>query len=272
MIRTTTLKICLVILALSLIAYAKQTKPDQASQTKQNQASQTKPASETKQGKPKSVKPSGKKKPGAKPTSTPTALGTVNLPPHTVDGKPYLPGMLNVTVKGQDNPVVGVGMALSGVTVIEFPHEDSFFAVHPPENGDFVRIEKSPSMKSDHHLVLRAGVDLFKETGPAASMTIQMTSGLTAVLWIYPTKTIDKQTHRCVFRYNRNDIVFARQQAGLAVNLDREGEESQPDEPKNVTAFMESIPKAIPASAPVPVKGATSVSTNQDPSDRKSVV
>ncbi|HKX29898.1 MAG TPA: hypothetical protein VJ302_19560 [Blastocatellia bacterium] len=247
MYRSITLKTCLAVLALSLVVFAQQAKQEPPS-------------------KPKPVKKAGtgKKKAATKPAATPTSPGAVNMPPHTVEAKPYLPGMVNVTVKGQDNPVVGIGMALSGVTVIEFPHEDSFFAVHPPENGDFIRIEKSPSMKSDHHVVLRAGVDLFKETGPAASMTIQMTSGLTAVLWIYPTKTIEKQTHRCVFRYNRNDIVVARQQAGLAVNLDRETEGAGAGESKSVTAFLESLPRAIPASAPAPLTASSPGSARQD--------
>ena len=45
---------------------------------------------------------------------------------------------------------------------MEFPEGDKFFAIHPPENGELVRVEKSPSMKGDHHLVLRAGQDLAK--------------------------------------------------------------------------------------------------------------
>src|SRR5262249_11652290 len=70
---------------------------------------------------------------------------------------PYQSGEVRVTVQGNRNPVVPLGLALNGVTLVEFPESDLFFAVHPPENGDLVCVEKSPSMKGDHHLVLRAG-------------------------------------------------------------------------------------------------------------------
>src|SRR5215471_9794538 len=80
----------------------------------------------------------------------------------TVNGEAYLQGEVKVIVKGEQNPVVRIGMAQTGVTLVEFPEDDQFFAIHPPENGDLVRVEKSPSMKADHHLVLRAGQDLAK--------------------------------------------------------------------------------------------------------------
>jgi hypothetical protein len=140
----------------------------------------------------------------------------------TINGAAYLAGEVKVIVRGEQNPVVRIGMAQTGVTLIEFPEGDKFFAIHPPENGDLVRIEKSPSMRADHHLVLRAGQDLANAAGPAASITVQMRSGLNVILWIYPVKFVTQQTHRLVISYDRVEIVTARSAAGLAVNLGEE--------------------------------------------------
>jgi hypothetical protein len=177
----------------------------------------------------------------------------------TINGSAYMQGEVKVIVKGEQNPVVRIGMAQTGVTLVEFPEGDKFFAIHPPENGDLVRVEKSPSMRADHHLVLRAGQDLAGASGPAASVTVQMRSGLNVILWIYPVKFVTQQTHRCVISYDRAEIVAARSAAGLAVNLGVEREtEAQPLRSISVAAAQASqgaegrpAPNAPPAAAPV---------------------
>src|SRR5262249_38564652 len=131
----------------------------------------------------------------------------------------YPSGEAKLTVKGDQHPVIRIAMAPSGVTLIEFPATDKFFAIHPPQNGDWVEVEKSPSLQSDHHLALRAGKDLMNAAGPAASVSVQMRSGLVVTLWIYPVKAITQQTHRLVVSYNRDEIVAARRKAGLARGL-----------------------------------------------------
>jgi hypothetical protein len=173
-------------------------------------------------------------------------------PPQTL---PYLPGEARFTIKGEQNPVIRLAMAASGVTVVEFPAADKFFAVHPPRNGDWVEVEKSPSLKSDTHLVLRAGKDLLNAPGPAASISVQMRSGLVVTLWIYPVKFISQQTHRCVISYNRDEIVEARRRAGLAVNLgeDAEHEVAKPVLADTVAAKPPTVSEPTPAaSTPAP--------------------
>lgn len=177
----------------------------------------------------------GKKHKKAEPSPPPQAL-------------PYLPGEARFTIKGEQNPVIRLAMAASGVTVVEFPVADKFFAVHPPRNGDWVEVEKSPSLKSDTHLVLRAGKDLMNAPGPAASISVQMRSGLVVTLWIYPVKFISQQTHRCVISYNRHEIVEARRRAGLAVDL---GEDEEHEIAKAVSGETAAAkPPAIPESMP----------------------
>src|SRR5262245_44563579 len=147
----------------------------------------------------------------------------------------YFSGEPTISVHGDQNPVIRLGMAQKGVTIVEFPASDRFFAVHPPELGDWIRVEKSPTRATDHHLVLRAGGDLAQGNSPA-QVTVQMRSGLVITLWIHPAKCLAQQAHRCVITYDRDAIVTARQRAGLAVNL---GE-----------------PDARPQAAPAPLAGA----------------
>ena len=66
-------------------------------------------------------------------------------------------------------------MAQNGVTLIEFPAADKFFAIHAG-NSDLVTVEKSPSLKRDHHLVLRAGSG-FLVSGGASTRTTSHRAG-----------------------------------------------------------------------------------------------
>src|SRR5215475_5260728 len=189
----------------------------------------------------------------------------------TVNGEAYLQGEVKVIVRGEQNPVVRIGMAQTGVTLVEFPEDDKFFAIHPPENGDLAHVEKSPSLRADHHLVLRAGQDLAKASGPAASITVQMRSGLNVILWIYPVKFVTQQTHRCVISYDRAEIVAARKAAGLAVNL---GEEKKPEaQPPTAVAAVApaepQIPEKRPTHEPEPAAAAVSGPAGAEKHDDK---
>src|SRR6185436_8358881 len=68
----------------------------------------------------------------------------------------YLSGEASISVAASSNPLLRIGMAQNGVTLIEFPASDKFFAVHAG-NSDLVTVEKSPTLNRDHHIVLRAG-------------------------------------------------------------------------------------------------------------------
>jgi hypothetical protein len=105
-----------------------------------------------------------------------------------------------------------------------------------------VQVEKSPSLKTDHHLVLRAGKDLVKTSGPAASVSVQMRSGLIVTIWVYPVKMIPQQTYRCVISYDRAEIVAARRSAGLAIDLGEESSE-EPTEKVEKAQKVEKIEK-----------------------------
>lgn len=150
------------------------------------------------------------------------------IPPVTVIHNPeYLSGEVSVTVAANSNPLIRIGIAQNGVTLIEFPASDKFFAVHAG-NSDLVTVEKSPSLKRDHHLVLRAGngfvVPSARAKGPdailpATSIMAQMDSGMAITLMIYPVPLLKQQAHRLVINYKPDEVISARRGAGLATNL-----------------------------------------------------
>lgn len=157
------------------------------------------------------------------------ALPAVSL----VSGTPeYLSGEANVTVKGNENPIIRLGLASSGVTLVEFPAADRFFALHPG-NSEMVTIDESPTKQNDHFFVFRAGSNFVSppashsSTGPAASIIAQMRSGMVVTFLIYPVRELSQMAHRVVILYDRAEVVAARRAAGLAVNLEEKDQERQ---------------------------------------------
>ncbi len=150
------------------------------------------------------------------------------IPPMTILHNPeYLSGEASVSVAANSNPLIRIGIAQNGVTLIEFPAADRFFAVHAG-NSDLVTVEKSPSLKRDHHLVLRAGTGFLVPNArskgpiaamPATSIIAQMDSGMTITVMIYPVPLLKQQAHRLVIKYDRDEVISARRSAGLATNL-----------------------------------------------------
>jgi hypothetical protein len=139
----------------------------------------------------------------------------------------YLSGEASISVAAASNPLLRIGMAQNGVTLIEFPASDKFFAVHAG-NSDLVTVEKSPTLKRDHHLVLRAGSGFLvpnrRARGPqpiAAATTIiaQMDSGIAITFLVYPVALLKQQAHRVVISYNTEEVIHTRRSAGLATNL-----------------------------------------------------
>jgi hypothetical protein len=138
----------------------------------------------------------------------------------------YLSGEANVAVSGNRNPVIRLGLSPNGVTMIEFPAADRFFALHPG-NSDLVTIDESPTKETDHFLVVRAGSGFASPVNmanagraPVTSIIAQMQSGLVVTFLFYPVRQIAEQAHRVVVTYDREEVIAARRAAGLAVNID----------------------------------------------------
>lgn len=149
----------------------------------------------------------------------------------------YLSGEASISVAANSNPLLRIGMAQNGVTLIEFPASDKFFAVHAG-NSDLVTVEKSPTLKRDHHLVLRAGSGFLvlnrrargpQAIAPATTIIAQMDSGIAVTFLVYPVASLKQQAHRLVISYNTEEVVHTRRSAGLATNLT--GIQSNPELP-----------------------------------------
>src|SRR6185295_12784986 len=149
------------------------------------------------------------------------ALPAVSLVSGTTE---YLSGEANVTVKGNENPIIRLGLATSGVTLVEFPAADRFFAIHPG-NSELVTIDESPTKQNDHFFVFRAGSNFIPppsrpSTAPSTSIIAQMRSGLVITLLVYPVRQLEDMAHTVVVLYDRAEVVASRRAAGLAVNLE----------------------------------------------------
>ncbi len=153
----------------------------------------------------------------------------------------YLYGQAQVTVRGNEDPVIRLGLAQHGPIIVEFPASDNFFAVHPG-GSQIVTYDESPTLASDHYLVFRAGSGFLNganETGigtgeARASISVQMQSGMFVTFLFYPVRDVARMAHRCVVMYGRDEVVAARRAAGLAVNLD--GRTPQPMRTQTVSS------------------------------------
>lgn len=141
----------------------------------------------------------------------------------------YLSGEVSVAVRGNENPIIRLGLAHNGVGLIEFPASDRFFAINPG-NPDLVTIEDSPTKETDRFFVMRPSSGFapapegVKTQSPATSIIVQMNSGMVVTFLIYPAWDIEHNAHRCVVMYDPKAITDARRAAGLAINLDRKEE------------------------------------------------
>jgi hypothetical protein len=168
--------------------------------------------------------------------------------PKKVDRPPltdmrYEIGEIRRVVKGDESPLIHIGMAWSGSTIIEWPADEHYFGAYVSEIGDWVRMEESPTRKTDNHLVLRPGKDLPTSDSPAL-VQLQLRSGLVVTLCVHGTKFAGAQTRRVVLLYNRDEIVAARRKAGLAVNL---GPEERPRTTAPVTTPSPQAAEEKPA-------------------------
>ena len=161
------------------------------------------------------------------PAATPQPVTVVPQPARPE----YLYGQAQVTVRGNEDPVIRLGLAQHGPTIVEFPASDNFFAVHPG-GSQIVTYDESPTLATDHYLVFRAGSNFLNgvsEDGRSvarASISVQMQSGLFVTFLFYPVSDVARMAHRCVVMYQRDEVITARRAAGLAVNLD--GRNPQP--------------------------------------------
>jgi hypothetical protein len=199
------------------------------------------------------------RKPIEKPSPTPTATPTA--PVQVINsGTPaeYSSGEVSVSVKGNQNPIIRLGLAQSGVNIIEFPASDYFFMIHPG-NSDLVAFDQETAEKSRRSLVLRPGASFIAPApgsptrGPSAEISVQMQSGLVVTFLIYPVRDLSQNAHRCVVMYNRDEVIASRRAAGLSVNLD--GKDPQPPRRDAGAVRFGDYPEQPDGAQPILVSG-----------------
>jgi hypothetical protein len=196
---------------------------------------------------------------------TPTKPAPTNDPVTLVNraAEPeFLFGQAEVTVKGNQDPIIRLGLAQNGPTVVEFPASDNFFAVHPG-SSNVVVVDESPTLATDHYLVFRAGRDFVapapnsrRRPSPEATVSVQMQSGMFVTFMFYPVGNVAQMAHRCVVSYSREEIVAARRAVGLAVNLDGRDPQS-PNPPATSKRIAENTAQPVEASSPQSTNAST---------------
>jgi hypothetical protein len=159
------------------------------------------------------------------PRRAPGAATTTNTPaPSTPASLDFFVGEAKVDVK-KDETVVRLAMAQHGSVLIELPANDGPRYIIPGD-PEMATVDEKALERNKRAIVVRPGA-LFisppsnrKAHSPAATVTVQMRSGLVVTFLFYPVEDLAQNVHRCVLIYNRDEVVARRRAAGLPVNLD----------------------------------------------------
>jgi hypothetical protein len=132
----------------------------------------------------------------------------------------YLSGEVNVSVKGNQNPIIRLALAQNGVNIIEFPASDSFFMIHPG-NSELVAFDQETAEKSRRSLVLRPGASFITPAAGSQSkrlrhQSVQMQSGLVVTFLIYPVRDVTG-----IMRSDANEEVVAS--SGVKAGAESDG-------------------------------------------------
>ena len=152
--------------------------------------------------------------------ATPTATSATSTPASS----DFFVGEAKVDVT-KDETVVRLAMAQHGSVLIELPANDGPRYIIPGD-PEMATVDEKALERNKRAIVVRPGA-LFisspsnrKAHSPAATVTVQMRSGLVVTFLFYPVEDLAQNVHRCVLSYNRDEVVARRRAAGLPVNLD----------------------------------------------------
>ncbi len=146
-------------------------------------------------------------------------------------GPEFFVGEARVEVK-KDETVIKLAMAQHGSVLIELPANDGPRYIIPGD-PEMATVDEKALERNKRAIVVRPGT-LFipplpnhKARTPAATVTVQMRSGLVVTFLFYPVENLAQNVHRCVLSYNRDEVVARRCAAGLPVNLDNNSTSSE---------------------------------------------
>lgn len=229
MFRTVAVSILMLLLAGQQPAASANTREKSAGKSNAEEASPGGPSRRTRRGRAPS------KGPTPKPTPTPAAEAArqeaVRVPAVAVVNRPdldYLSGEASVTVNPKQPTVIRMGLAQNATAVVEWTASDLIY-YHHEGNDKLVTVFDSPTKETDHFITLYPGAAFVAPSAearkqgarlPSTTITLQMTSGLVLILELVPVEDVSRNAHRVVVNYNRDEVIAARESAGLAVNLD----------------------------------------------------
>src|ERR1700686_4106963 len=155
----------------------------------------------------------------------PKRVVTATPPPQPTQAAPdFFVGDAKVDVTKEET-VVRLAMAQHGSVLIELPANDGPRYIIPGD-PEMATVDEKALERNKRAIVVRPG-SLFispptnrKAHAPAATVTVQMRSGLVVTFLFYPVEDLAQNVHRCVLSYNRDEVVARRRAAGLPVNLD----------------------------------------------------
>src|ERR1051326_8749506 len=192
-----------------------------------------------------------------------TAVGTSTATPvaPTPVAPDFFVGEAKVEVT-KDETVVRLAMAQHGSVLIELPANDGPRYIVPGD-PEMATVDEKALERNKRAIVVRPG-SLFispplnrKAHSPAATVTVQMRSGLVVTFLFYPVEDLAQNVHRCVLSYNRDEVVARRRAAGLPVNLDVERREemtAQSGAPTTISVESASEgDKKTPVTSPPPL-------------------
>lgn len=232
MFRTVAVSILIFVLAGQPPATSANASEKSAGKSNEEQASQGGSSRRSQRGRTPS------KRPAPKPTPTPAAEArqeVVMAPAVAVVNRPdlnYLSGEASVTVNPKQPTVIRMGLAQNATAVVEWTASDLIY-YHHEGNDKLVTVFDSPTKETDHFITLYPGPAFVAPSAearkqgarlPSTTITLQMTSGLVLILELVPVEDVSRNAHRVVVNYKRDEVIAARESAGLAVNLD--GKES----------------------------------------------
>lgn len=179
---------------------------------------------------------------------------------------------------------IKIGLAETGVSLIEFPVTDRLYLVHPGVGVGMIggaESQVSPqdivvvdSTRRGPHdpLVLRPGPAFPSKgvSGCRALLTVQMVSGLIVTIQIFHVTDVARNANRVVVSYDTARIIQARSKAGLATVLTQQSEPfskeagssnasnspaKTPENNRGVSQTVEPVSSTVSSSPPLPGPG-----------------
>lgn len=172
---------------------------------------------------------------------------------------------------------IKIGLAETGVSLIEFPVTDRLYLVHPGVGVGMIGGSESQVSPQDivvvdstrrgphDPLVLRPGPAFPSKgvSGCRALLTVQMVSGLIVTIQIFHVKDVARNANRVVVSYDTARIIQARSKAGLATVLTQQ---SEPFSKEAGSTNASSSPSKTPENKPVVAQTVDPVSSTVSPS------